>query len=82
MTKVKLYSTPTCPFCIQLRAYLDENSIDYEYVDVASDREAAQEMVDKSGQMGVPVIEIDGEITVGFKKDIIAEKLGVGRDGT
>ncbi len=69
--QIKLYSTSTCPYCIMARRYLDEKSIQYEYIDVSKNREAAKEMIDKSGQRGVPVIEIDGNIIVGFDKNKI-----------
>ena len=69
MPNVKVYSTPTCPYCIQLKGFLDDNSIKYENIDVSKDQLGAQEMTDKSGQMGVPVTDIDGTIIVGFSKD-------------
>jgi glutaredoxin len=59
------------------KAYLDEHKIAYTGVDVSEDEKAAQEMIQKSGQMGVPVIDIDGEIIVGFDRDAIAKKLGL-----
>jgi len=55
--------------------FLKENNIDFEEIDVASDRKAAEEMIEKSGQMGVPVIEIDGEIIVGFNKEALKKTL-------
>lgn len=63
-----VYSTPTCPFCKQLKAYLDEKKVSYTDIDVSSDQEKAQEMIQKSGQMGVPVLEAGDEIIVGFDK--------------
>ncbi len=54
---------------------LDEKKVVYQYIDVTVDREGREQMVQKSGQMGVPVIEIDGEIAVGFDKNWIEEKL-------
>lgn len=75
--KVKVYSTPTCPFCIRLKQFLKDNNIDFEDVDVASNEEAAREMIEKSGQMGVPVLDIEGEIIVGFDKDRIKQTLGL-----
>ena len=68
---VKVYSTPTCPYCTMAKKYLDSKKIDYVNVDVSTDRSAATEMVSKSGQRGVPVIEIDGNFIVGFDKDKI-----------
>ena len=66
--KVILYTTPTCVFCKAVKDYFAENNIQYELVDLAVDRDRIQEMVDKSGQMGVPVIDAGGEVVVGFDK--------------
>ena len=74
---VKIYSTPTCPWCKRAKAYLDEKSIKYESIDVASNETAQKEMIEKSGQMGVPVIDIDGKIVVGFDKEKINEILNI-----
>lgn len=75
MAKVKVYSTATCPWCVKAKEFLKENNIEFEDVDVAEDEKAREEMVEKSGQMGVPVIDIDGEITVGFDVEKIKELL-------
>ncbi len=75
MKKVKIYSTPTCPFCIRTKQFLKENNIDFEDIDVSSDQARAQEMIQKSGQMGVPVLDIEGEIIIGFDKDKIIKAL-------
>ncbi len=72
---VKVYSTPTCPYCVAAKDFLKEKNIDFQDINVAEDREAAKEMVDKSGQMGVPVIEINGEMLVGFDKDKVSKAL-------
>ena len=64
--KVTVYSTPTCPWCKLTKEFLDKHDVEYEDVDVSSDRERAEEMIKKSGQMGVPVTDIDGEIVIGF----------------
>lgn len=74
--KIILYSTPTCIFCKHAKEYFKEHNIEYEYVDLAEQRDRVQEMVDKSGQMGVPVIDIDGEIIVGFDKSRLDTILG------
>ena len=74
---VKVYSTSTCSYCIRLKEFLKENKIEFEAIDVGIDQDKAQEMMDKSGQMGVPVIDIDGEIIVGFDKDRISKSLGI-----
>ena len=75
--KVKVYSTPTCPYCKMIKEFLKENNIPFEDIDVSSDRAAADEMIAKSGQMGVPVIDIDGEIITGFDKTKISASLGL-----
>ncbi|NCO97417.1 MAG: NrdH-redoxin [Candidatus Aenigmarchaeota archaeon CG_4_10_14_0_8_um_filter_37_24] len=75
--KVKEYGTQTCPWCVRVKEFFDENNVEYEYVDVGKDRGAAMEMIEKTGQRGVPVIEIDGEIIVGFDEPRIREKLGL-----
>lgn len=74
---VTVYSTPTCPFCIRTKQFLKDNNIVFSDIDVASDPAKAQEMIKKSGQMGVPVIDIDGQLVVGFDKDKIKELLGI-----
>lgn len=75
MTKVKVYSTPLCPFCVKLVEFLKANKVKFEYIDVSVDEKGAQEMVEKSGQTGVPVTEIDGKIIVGYNPSAIAEAL-------
>ncbi len=66
--KVTIYSTPTCPYCLQAKEFFKEKGVEYTEINVAEDQDKAKEMMDKSGQMGVPVIDIDGEIIVGFDK--------------
>lgn len=70
---VTVYSTPTCPYCIFTKNYFKQNNVEFEDVDVSRDSVKAQEMVMKSGQMGVPVIDIDGKILVGFQPEAFAE---------
>ena len=74
---VKIYSTSTCPFCIRAKQFLKENNIEFQNLDVSGDQLAADEMMAKSGQMGVPVIDIDGEVIVGFDKERIKSALGL-----
>lgn len=74
--KVKIYSTPTCPYCVMAKEFFKEKGIEFEDIDVSKNQEAGKEMVEKSGQMGVPVIEIDGKIIVGFNKPEIEKVLG------
>jgi glutaredoxin-like YruB-family protein len=75
--KIIVYSTSTCPYCIRLKQFLSENGVTFENYDVSQDQQKAEEMVAKSGQMGVPVIDIDGEIIVGFDKERIKQILGL-----
>ncbi len=77
MAKVRVYSTPTCPYCIQAKNYLKEKNIFFENIDVSSDEQGLEEMMRVSGQMGVPVILIDGEVIIGFDKSKIDAKLGL-----
>jgi len=73
--KVKIYSTKTCPWCKKAKEFFKANNVKFTDVDVSSDEAAQKEMVEKSGQMGVPVIEIDGKILVGFDQGKIEEAL-------
>ena len=75
--KVLVYSTPTCPHCIRAKQFLVDSKIVFENFDVASDHARAEEMIKKSGQMGVPVLDIDGQIIVGFDKEKIKNLLGI-----
>ena len=75
--KVTVYSTSTCPWCIRVKQFLSENNIPFDNYDVSSDQAKAEEMIQKSGQMGVPVVDIGGEIIVGFDKEKIKTSLGI-----
>jgi glutaredoxin 3 len=75
--KVIVYSTPTCPYCVMVKKYLKENNVEFQDINVAEDQEKAKEMVDKTGQMGVPVVQIENEYVIGFDKDKINELLGI-----
>ena len=66
--EVVIYTTPTCPWCKRAKEYFSQKSISYLEHNVAKDRDKANEMVQKSGQMGVPVITVDGEVIVGFNQ--------------
>jgi glutaredoxin-like YruB-family protein len=77
MALVKVYSTPSCSICKQLKSFLKEKKVKYKEINVASDTKAAQEMIEKSGQMSVPVIEIDGKIITGFDKKKVEEALNL-----
>jgi glutaredoxin 3 len=74
---VKVYSTPTCPWCTKAKDYLRENNVSYEDYDVSLNREKAMEMINKSGQRGVPVLDIDGNIIIGFDKANIDKLLNL-----
>ena len=73
--KVKVYSTKTCPWCVKVKDFLRSKGVKFEDIDVGADAKAAQEMIQKSGQMGVPVSEINGKIIVGYDKEAIEEAL-------
>ena len=73
--KVKVYSTQTCPFCVDAKDFLREHNIKFEEVDVSKDHKAAQEMIKKSGQIGVPVIEIGKKVITGFDEEEIKKAL-------
>ena len=73
--KVIVYSTPACHYCILAKQFLKQHSIPFKEVDVASDDRAAQSMFEKSGQMSVPVIEVDDEVIVGFNKQALHKAL-------
>lgn len=75
--KVLVYSTPTCPYCVRLKQYLTENKVVFENYDVGTDHAKADDMVKKSNQMGVPVLDIDGKIIIGFDKPAIQQALGL-----
>jgi glutaredoxin 3 len=75
--KVTIYSTPTCHFCHAAKDFFTANNVAFEDFDVAIDELKRNEMVDKSGQMGVPVIDINGEIIVGFDESRIKKALGM-----
>ncbi|MBU1032692.1 MAG: glutaredoxin family protein [Patescibacteria group bacterium] len=77
--KVKIYTTPTCPYCNLVKDYMVEKGIEYQEINVADDAAAANEMVKLSGQMGVPVIMVNDEVIVGWNKselEKVLEKVG------
>ncbi len=74
---ITVYSTSTCPYCMQAKKYLDEKGIAYTNYDVATDTEKRKEMVEKSGQMGVPVIVIDENVIIGFERQEVDKLLGI-----
>lgn len=68
---IKVFSTPTCPWCTKVKEYLGNKGIEFEHVDVSSNREAAMEMVKNTKQMGVPVTQIGNEYVIGYDKEKI-----------
>lgn len=77
MAEVKLFSTPACVYCVTLKEFLKENNIDFEEIDVSKDEKLKEEIIEKSGQIGVPVLEIDGQIVAGFDKKKICKLLNI-----
>jgi len=75
LSNVKVYSTPTCPWCTKVKEYLQSIGVEFENVDVSKDRDAAMAMVKKTRQMGVPVTEIGENFIIGFDKDSIDQAL-------
>ena len=75
MHTVKIYSTPTCPYCIRVKDYLKQKNVSFQNIDVSSDKQGLDEMVKVSGQMGVPVIVVDKGLVVGFDRDRLEELL-------
>jgi len=75
--KIRVFSTSACPYCLTLKEFLKEHNVDFEDIDVSKDEKALKEMVEKSGQMGVPVAEINGQIVVGFDKAKICKLLNL-----
>jgi len=75
MANVRVFSTEFCPYCVALKEFLKENSIEFEAIDVTEDLKAQEEMIEKSGQMGVPVVEIDEQIIIGFDREKISQLL-------
>ena len=75
--KVTAYSTPTCPHCIRAKQFLKDNNIEFEDIDVSADQEKAEEMIKASGQMGVPVLDVNGEIIIGFDKEALKKALNI-----
>lgn len=77
MASITIYSTPTCIYCKTLKEYLHSKNIPYQEVDVSENEKELEKMVAISGQMGVPVVEIDGNVVIGFDKEKIDELLHI-----
>ena len=74
---VKIYTSPACPYCFTLKEFLKEKGIEFEEVDVSQDEKARDEMIKKSGRLEAPIMEIDGEIVIGFDKEKIVKLLNI-----
>ncbi len=77
MKKVFVYSTDACPFCVKAKEFLKKNKVSFEEFNVAEDSEKLGEMVKKTGQTGVPVLDIEGKIIIGFDEPRIKQALGL-----
>ena len=75
MAEVKVYSTPTCPWCAKTKEYLNQKGVPFDEINVAEDVQGRTEMMQKSGQMGVPQTEINGRMIIGFNKEALDEEL-------
>lgn len=75
--KVTMYTTPNCGWCRVTKKYFEHYGVKYSEIDVAADQDARAKMFEKSKQMGVPVIDIDGEIVIGFNQPRLSELLGI-----
>ena len=74
---VKLFVTPACPYCFTLKEFLKEHKIKFEEIDVSKNKKAREKMIKKAGKMEVPVVEINGQIVVGFNKEKIVQLLNI-----
>ncbi|PIR02094.1 MAG: NrdH-redoxin [Candidatus Nealsonbacteria bacterium CG_4_10_14_0_8_um_filter_37_14] len=74
---VKIFLTPACPYCVTLKEFLKQYNIEFEEIDVSKDEKAREELIKKTGKMEVPVVEIDGQIVVGFDKGKICKLLNI-----
>ncbi|MEK7542547.1 MAG: glutaredoxin domain-containing protein [Patescibacteria group bacterium] len=77
MANVTIYTTPTCVYCRAAKEFFGEHNVQYEEKDVARDEQAREDMISKSGQMGVPVIEVNGEIVIGFDEPKLSRLLDI-----
>ena len=75
--KVKVYSTSTCPWCVKAKEFLKASNVDYEDINVSTDEKARNQMFEKSGQFGVPVIDVNGTIIVGYDKEALKKALKI-----
>ena len=75
--KIRIFSTPTCPYCVTLKEFLKEKGFEFEDIDVSRDEKALEEMVKKTEQFGVPVINVNDQWIVGFDREKICQLLGI-----
>ncbi len=75
--KIRIFTTPACPYCFTLMEFFKERNIEFEEIDVSQDEKARQEMIEKSGKMEAPILEIDSEIVIGFDRKKIEELLNL-----
>lgn len=74
---IRLYTTPSCPYCLTLKEYLKEKKIEFEEVDMSQDKALQDELIEKTGQMVTPILEVDGQYVVGFDKAKINKILNI-----
>lgn len=77
MSKIRLFTTPICPYCFALKRFLEEKGIEFDVIDVSADLEAQKEMIEKTKQATVPVLDVDGEFVIGFDRKRICELLKI-----
>ncbi len=77
MHQVTIFTTPTCVYCTRAKEFFKKNNIAYQERDVAADQKARQDMITRSGQMGVPVIDVDGKLIIGFDQTRLKEALNI-----
>lgn len=75
---IKIYSTPACTYCKMAKEFLTSHNVPFVDVDVSVDAAAREEMVEKSGQLGVPVFDIDGQVMVGYNQQLLSKVVGIG----
>jgi len=75
--RITVFSTPVCPYCITLKAFLKDKGFDFEDVDISQNEKKKEEIIEKTGKMQAPIIEIDDQIVVGFDKEKICQLLNI-----
>ena len=77
MPRVRVFNSPSCPFCYVLKEFFKEHNVEFEEIDISKDEKARNEMIKKSGRLEAPIVEIDGQIVVGFDKEKIVKLLKI-----